>query len=173
MAKQRWERIFDGKTDSYHFFFDHFGLPSFSSFQIILDSCHFFLDHFRQLSFFLDHFGQLSIFLDLDHFLLMGHRWAIIFFGGVNNLLVEEQLTKILNNNHVINPNNLLIFPGRLCNLDVFVGTSLPLICPLIAFMGSLVRYVIDKLKSPCRRQGIITCLAGRGPSAKGEHWLR
>ena len=56
---------FDGKTDTCHFFLDHFGSPSFF--------------------FFLDHFGQLSIFLDLDHFLSMGHhffRWCEKPFSG-------------------------------------------------------------------------------------------
>ena len=58
--------------------------------------------------------------------------------------MVEEQLTKILNNNHVINPNNLLIFPDRLCNFDAFVGTILPLIYPLIVFVGEVLPFLID-----------------------------
>src|ERR1700761_9287787 len=117
----------------------------------------------------------------------MGHhffRWCEQCFGGgaildnnhvinPNNLLINPNNLLIFPNNLLINPNNLLIFPDSLCNLDGFVGTTLPLIYPLIVFVGSGVRYVIDKLKSPCLRQGITTCLAGRGPSAKGEHWLR
>ena len=71
----------------------------------------------------------------------MGHQWAIIFFGGVKNLLVEEQLTKISCNNSEQFANKSMI----LCNLDAFMGTSLPFICPLIVFVGSGVQYVIDK----------------------------
>ena len=71
--------------------------------------------------------------------LLMGHhffRWCEQCFGG----------GAILHNNHVINPNNLLIFPDGLCNLDVFMGTDLPLYRPLITFVGSIVWFLIDCL---------------------------
>ena len=68
--------------------------------------------------------GPSLLFFGAGDSLVMGHHlffvpgtafwWAIIFFGGVNNFLVEEQLTKYIRNNHVINPNNLLILLNKL-----------------------------------------------------------
>ena len=98
------------------------------------------------------------------------------FFGGGNSFLVvlsdNGGWLIILDNNHVINLNNLLIYPWYYATLMGLWGPSSHVYRPLMGFLGYALRYVIDELMSPCHRQGITTCLTGWGPSAKGEHWL-